>query len=182
MTTKKEILKNLYRNDVLFIIIGGIALRMYNSPRVTHDIDLAIRTLDVDKVIGIMYKNNYYLIEKVFPDNALVALYPEDAAGWVENSKAGSMTFITLKKQPKNATVPLSDIDITTQIDLLFELSVPIIKMKQRAWETTIDNVKILIASKEDLLVLKQNRKDKSPADYADIAFLENLIKEDQSL
>ena len=178
MTTKKDILKILYRNDLLFIIIGGIALRMYNSPRVTHDIDLAIRTLDVDKVIEIMYQNNYYLVEKVIEDSAVVALFQEDAAGWVENNKAGSMSFIGFEKQPKAVHVPLKDIDITTQIDFLFELSVPIIKMKKRAWETIIDNAKILIASKEDLLILKQNRKDKSPADYADIAFLQSLIKE----
>lgn len=31
----------------------------------------------------------------------------------------------------------------------------------------------------KELLVLKQNRKDKSPTDYADIAFLQSLIKQD---
>ena len=151
----------------------------YNSPRVTHDLDLAIRTLDVDKVISIMYENNYYLVKDVSKDSAVIAQFQKDAADWVENKKAGSMTFIALDKQPKTGAVQLKDIDITTQIDFLFELSIPIIKMKQRAWEVTINKEKILIASKKDLLVLKQNRKDKSSADYADIAFLKSIIKND---
>lgn len=39
--THKEILQLLKDNNIPFVVIGGTALRVYNSPRVTHDIDIA---------------------------------------------------------------------------------------------------------------------------------------------
>ena len=49
MMDKKRLLRLLYENKITAVLIGGIALRLYNSPRVTHDIDLAVRTLDIKK-------------------------------------------------------------------------------------------------------------------------------------
>ena len=50
MKEQKEILELLADNRILHVLIGGYAMRIYNSPRITHDIDLAIRTLDVDAI------------------------------------------------------------------------------------------------------------------------------------
>ena len=65
MINKKQLLRDLYENQITAILIGGIALRLYNSPRVTHDLDLAVRTLDIDKIIDLMYGHGYYLIVSV---------------------------------------------------------------------------------------------------------------------
>ncbi len=48
-------------------------------------------------------------------------------------------------------------------------------RLKKRAREIPMDGFFILVASVEDLLVLKESRKDKSSADYADIQFLKNI-------
>ena len=176
MMTKKELLKTLKEENITSIIIGGIALAMYNSPRVTMDIDLAIKILDVDKVIKLMYGKGYYLIKKVTEENATIAMFPENADDWVNENKSGSMTFIFLKEKPNENQIPFSKIDITTQIDFLFELCIPIIKLKQRAWKTKIDDIEILVASIEDLLTLKKNRPDKTSSDLVDIDYLQKLL------
>ena len=149
---------------------------MYNSPRVTHDIDIAIRTLDIDIVINLMYENDFYLVSDVDNDSAIVELSSENTKKWVEKSKSGSMTFIGFNDPPKNNRVSLAEIDITTQVDYLFELSVPIVKLRERAKKIEVDNFTVYVASADDLLILKENQKDKNSADYADIQFLRNLI------
>ena len=54
MTKKKSILKRLASESVPMVLIGGLAMRIYNSPRITHDMDLVIRSLDIDKVITVI--------------------------------------------------------------------------------------------------------------------------------
>ncbi len=179
MINKKQLLRDLYENQITAILIGGIALRMYNSPRVTHDLDLAVRTLDIDKIIDLMYGHGYYLIVSVEDDCARVQLTPTEAKSWIEDEKSGSATFVGFGKKTLHECIPLIDIDITTQVDYLFELSIPVTRLKERAKKIPMEDFFILVASIEDLIVLKENRKEKTNADYADIQFLQNLLRKD---
>lgn len=176
MADKKQLLRLLYDNDITAILIGGIAMRLYNSPRVTHDLDLAIRTLDIDIVTDLMYEHGYYLVTAVENDSAIVQLSGPEAKEWIRESKSGSASFIGYEQKPGIQGIPLKNIDITTQVDYLFELSIPVMRLKESAREIPMDDFFILVASIEDLLVLKESRKDKSSADYADIQFLKNSL------
>jgi predicted nucleotidyltransferase len=174
---KREILKTLNDKGIPFVIIGGLALRIYGSPRITQDIDLAIRTVDVDDVIGIMYAGGYYGAQKIVGERVRMILSASAAQAWVESSKAGSLTFVNFGRPLAEELIPLSQIDINTEIDFLFELSIPILRLKENAKSITIDEIQVLVAAPSDLLILKRNRKDKSSADEADIAFLATLLK-----
>ena len=44
-----ELIDELYRNDVEYILIGGFAVILYGLPRTTGDIDLVIKK-DVDNI------------------------------------------------------------------------------------------------------------------------------------
>jgi hypothetical protein len=37
--THKELIVHLRNNNIPFVLIGGTAMRLYNSPRATFDID-----------------------------------------------------------------------------------------------------------------------------------------------
>ena len=176
MADKKQLLRLLYDNDITAILIGGIAMRLYNSPGVTHALELAIRTLDIDIVTDLMYKHSCYLVTAVENDSALVQLSSLEAKEWIRESKSGSASFICCEQKPGIRGIPLKNIDITTQVDYLFELSIPVMRLKESAREIPMDDFFILVASIEDLLVLKESRKDKSSADYADIQFLKSLL------
>ncbi len=91
-------------------------MRLYNSPRVTHDLDLAVRTLDIDEITDLMYEHDSYLVIAVENDSARIQLSAAEAKEWIIDSKSGSITFIALETKPNAPSIPLKDIDITTQV------------------------------------------------------------------
>ncbi len=174
MVTKKEILRLLVERRIPAVLIGGLALRIYNSPRVTHDMDLAIRSLDTGRVIELMYERGFRLLSAVGERDAELQPSALEASAWVEGSGVSSMTFVQCGAL--TTRVPLRQIDIGTQVDFLFDLAVPVMRLRERARSFEVDDFRILVASPEDLLALKRAREDKSAADLADIAFLEELL------
>ena len=175
--THKEILKLLAGNDIPGVVIGGTALRLYGSPRVTHDIDLAVPILEIDTLVNLMYRRNYYLVAGVNEKSCTVIPGAEEALDWIEREKAGSVSFITLTSPPGSSEIPHEEIDIATQVDFLFEPGIPFPQLTDRARRIELDSFSFLVASPEDLLFMKRNRKDKTEADRADIEFLEKLIE-----
>ncbi len=176
--THKEILRLLADNDVPFIVIGGMALRLYGSPRVTHDVDVAVPILEIDTVVNLMYPRNYYLVVRVNEESCTVLPSAEEALDWIEIKKAGAVSFIELASPLENREIPHKMIDVTTQVDFLFEPGIPFSRLTDHAQKIELDSFSFLIASPEDLLLMKENRKDKNEADRTDIEFLKKLIAE----
>jgi hypothetical protein len=176
--THKELLKLFTTHDIDFVVIGGLALRLYNSPRLTHDIDIAIRTLDVDRVIELMYRNSYLLINDVQDKSLTVALTYREAQEWVGIHNAGSLSFIIPVANPSGLEIPMEKIDLSSQVDVLFELGVPIMRLIQNSRMIQLQDISFRVASREDLITLKKQRSDKSPADEDDIRYLESLNEE----
>ena len=113
--THKELLKLFRSHDIDFVVVGGVALRLYNSPRVTHDIDLAVRTLDLDTIISLMYAHSYYLLTEVEADAVYLSLNERDAGQWIENVKTGSLSFIQPLQTPRQRRVAMEALDLSTQ-------------------------------------------------------------------
>ncbi len=173
--THKELLKLFIANNIDFIVIGGLALRLYNSPRVTHDIDIAVRTLDVDKVMDLMYRNSYHLITDVNDESVMVALSCREAKTWVSLNKAGSLSFISPMGIPSEKEIPMEQIDLSSQVDILFELGVPIMRLIRNSRTIQLQDISFRVASREDLITLKKQRSDRSTTDEDDIRYLESL-------
>ena len=172
----KELLKLLSENGIRFVVIGGVALRLYNSPRLTHDIDIVGRILDLDKIVTLMYRNSYYLIRDVKEHTVDVALTKDEAESWVEKSKSGSISFILLHSVPEGNTVGMEAVDASTQVDFLFEPCIPVTKLLENARKIELQDLSFYVASVEDLITLKKHRSDKNQTDEDDIRYLENLI------
>jgi hypothetical protein len=175
--TQKEILELLVKNGISYVVIGGVALRLYNSPRVTNDIDIAVRTLDVDSIISLMYSHSYFLVTDVGDDFIAVAPNPEEASGWIEKTKCGSISFFAVTRKPETSRVPMESIDISSQVDFLFELGIPIARLRKNAKTISLKEFEFPVASIDDLIVLKEQRRDKSETDEQDIRFLKNLLE-----
>ncbi len=109
MLNKKELLRVLHENQITVVLIGGIAMRLYNSPRVTHDLHLAVRTLDIDRITDLMYEHNHYLVTAVENDSARICLSTDEAGQWITTAKSGPITFIGLEKKPAS-TARLSEL------------------------------------------------------------------------
>lgn len=173
--THKELLQLLVHNNIPFVVVGGTALRLYNSPRITHDIDLSVRAVDIDAVVELMYSHGYFLVTKVEESLCELSLNPAEALAWIEREKAGSASFIRTGFSPENHKVEHRFVDAETQVDFLFELSIPFPRLRQNARTVTLKDLSFPVASPEDLLYLKRNRKEPDEADREDIRFLENL-------
>lgn len=176
--THKELLELLVENHIDFVVVGGVAMRLYNSPRVTHDIDIAARTLDLDKIIPLMYRNSYYLITGMHEDAVSIAVTANDAERWLERTKAGSISFVMLSIVPEHNRVSMDYIDVSSQVDVLFELGIPIMRLKEHARIISLGGLSFRVASIEHLITLKEQRSDKSFTDEEDIRFLKNLKEE----
>ena len=135
--THKELLKLFAEHDIDFVVVGGVALRLYNSPRVTHDID--------------------------------------QAGQWVEHTKSGSLSFVALHSEPQQSEVLMQTVDISSQVDVLFELGIPIMRLKENARLIHLQDIYFHVAAIDDLIKLKEQRSDKSWTDEQDIRYLKSL-------
>ncbi len=176
MVTKKAILKLLKKESIPAVLIGGLAMRIYNSPRVTHDMDLAIKTIDVDKVIIFMYKHGFYLVMSAGDETVRLCQTGGEASEWVTSERPGSMSFFSFPDPVSSQEMPVSSVDINSEVDFLYDISIPFSRLYKSAQAIELDAVTISVASAEDLLYLKERRSEKSPSDYADIEFLRNLL------
>ncbi|MFP4432135.1 MAG: nucleotidyl transferase AbiEii/AbiGii toxin family protein [Spirochaetaceae bacterium] len=172
--THKELLTRLVEEGIEFVVIGGTALRLYNSPRVTHDIDLAIRELDVDRVVALMYRLWYRLVTAVYDDSLSTCPTNREADEWIERQKPGSISFIICSKD-ESAQVPFERIDVSSQVDFLFELGIPAVQLGRNARPVEIPGLSFLVASIDDLIRLKEARPDRDAADEDDLRFLRGL-------
>lgn len=110
--------------------------------------------------------------------NCFIAASADEAAQWIETEKAGAISFISLKEAPEGPAVPFADIDVSTQVDLIFEPGIPFTLLKKNARQIDLEDLSFLVASPEDLLTMKENRPDKTEADEDDIRFLRRLCSE----
>jgi len=174
--SKKDVLRLLHSQEIPVVLVGGLALRIYSSPRVTPDMDLVIRSLDVDRVIEILYANDCRAIRAVDARFAHLHPTPQAASEWVDQSRSGSLTFVQVPAEAGRERVLLREIDITTEVDILFDLGIPFARLRKGAVTVMIDDVPLLVASPRHLLQLKRDRPGKTSADMADIAFLEEKL------
>lgn len=172
--THRELLTHLVHEGIEFVVIGGTALRLYNSPRVTHDIDLAIGALDVERVVALMYRVGYRMVTSVGDDSLSTCPTVAEADEWIERQKPGAISFIECSND-ESAEVPFERVDVSSQVDFLFELSIPTMQLRRRARQIEVSDLSFLVASVDDLIRLKEARPDRDAADEDDLRFLRGL-------
>ncbi|MEW5816397.1 MAG: hypothetical protein AB1798_13495, partial [Spirochaetota bacterium] len=134
-----------------------------------------IRTLDIDPVIRLMYRCGYYLITDVTGDTVVVKKTADKAAQWIEDVGPSAFSFIYPFHLPQAETLFFNEIDASSQIDFMIDLTIPFARLKERATTYNLDDFSICVAAINDLIQLKEDRSDKTDADYADLAFLKGL-------
>ena len=190
-----ELTRALVGRGIVPIVVGGVAMRFYESPRVTQDLALAIRTLDVDDTIDLMYDLSYLLVTGVDAEAARLAANRHAAQRWLAVENPGSLSFVAAPTDVRGATeapgegvsaeepppdhrmVNHTSIEIESQVDFLYELAVPYPRLKSRSREIDVSGTTLLVASPADLIALKEARSDRSADDEADIAFLKGLLQ-----
>src|SRR5579885_3317772 len=156
------------------VLVGGIALVILGSQRVTKDFDflVSLQGLSVEEVVETFYNRGFELVAK-FNQHG-------EVARTVDNSK---VAFIKLKS---NLPQSLFFFNWKTRlkIDLLLDFPLSAKDVALRAHRVKIKSRSLRVASTEDLLRLKEIAYDdrRSPSDAQDFDFLRKLLKQEQAI
>jgi hypothetical protein len=148
------------------VLVGGMALVIIGSRRVTRDFDFVIAKPGdrLHGVVGALYDRGFELASRVNDAG--------DVTATIDNRRVAAIRL--------RADVPSSAYFVNPatglRIDLLFDFPVPAAALARRATRTKVRSGVLHVASEPDLLRLKRIALDSRAAagDAEDIAFLES--------
>jgi hypothetical protein len=147
------------------VLVGGMALVILGSRRVTRDFDFVVATPydGLDDLIDVLYARGLELASRLDDDGEVVSTIdnPKIAAVRLGIDRPSSAYFF-------NPTTRL-------RIDLLFDFPIPAAELAAGASRTKVRSQVLHVASDVDLLRLKRiaQAQRSAPGDAQDIAFLE---------
>jgi hypothetical protein len=147
------------------ILVGGMALVVLGSRRVTRDFDFLMSAPGdhLAEVVRLLYERHLALVSRLTPEG--------DVAATIANRRV-ALSRLQIDR-PANAA--FFDTRTGLRVDLLFDFPVAAAPVSRRAVRVRIGRHVLHVASEEDLLELKKNAAANRQAagDAEDIAFLE---------
>ena len=151
------------------VLVGGMALVVLGSRRVTRDFDFVIAHPGdrLARTIAIFYDRGLELASRV------------NDVGQVIATIASRRVAATRLRLDAPASAYFCNAKTGLRVDLLFDFPIPAATLAERATRTKIRAHVFHVASEEDLLRLKRLVKAErsAPGDAEDIAFLEARTK-----
>ena len=147
------------------VLVGGMALVVLGSRRVTRDFDLVVSSSDatLEPLLDVLYDRGFELASRVDAIGEVTATIDNRrvAAARLRLDAPSSVHFL----KPKTGL----------RIDLLFDFPLPATELARNAATVKVRSVGLPIASEADLLRLKKIAcsQRSAPGDAEDIAFLE---------
>jgi predicted nucleotidyltransferase len=124
----KKIAQNLDKSNIPYMIIGGQAVLLYGTPRLTRDIDI---TLGVDT-------NRFSMIDEICRESGLKML-PENPQNFAVETKV----------------LPAEDTESKIRVDFIFSFTIYEKQAFKRTKEVLIDGYLVKFASCEDVIIHK---------------------------
>lgn len=151
----QDIIQALNEEDVVYAVIGGVAVVLYGYVRFTKDIDLIIdfSETNVKRFIKALSRLQFQSGVPVDPMDIADA---ERRQEWIEKKNAKVVTFYNPHSQ-------------LLQIDVLLTKSLADVKTVKRR----IDDLEVWVVDYEDLIAMK--KKTGRPTDLIDVEKLEQL-------
>ena len=173
LQTVGEIVHGLRALGVDPVLIGGMALVVLGSRRVTRDFDFVIAHPGdrLARTIGLLYDRGLELVSRL--------------NGFGEAISTISTRKVAVIRLRLDAPASASFFNAQTglRVDLLFDFPIPAAELTRNATRTRIRAHVFDVASEQDLLRLKRIAKAarSAPGDAEDIAFLESRqVKENE--
>ncbi|MGH9330560.1 MAG: nucleotidyl transferase AbiEii/AbiGii toxin family protein [Vicinamibacterales bacterium] len=147
------------------VLVGGMALVMLGSRRVTRDFDFVVAQPGdrLERTVDVFYDRGLELAARLSDGG--------DVISTIRNRKVASIRL----RLDAPASAYFLNPQTSLRIDLLFDYPVPAATLADRATRTKVRSYVFHVASERDLLHLKKIAKTQrsSPGDAEDIAFLE---------
>ncbi len=147
------------------VLVGGMALVVLGSRRVTRDFDFVVAApgAQLPRLLDVFYDRGLELASRVNAAGDVIAT--------IDNRRVAAARLRTDAPSTAYFQNPRTGL----RIDLLFDFPLPAAALAERATSVRIGSVALRVASAADLLHLKTLARAgrSSPADAEDIAFLE---------
>lgn len=124
----KKIAQNLDKSNIPYMVIGGQAVLLYGTPRLTRDIDITLGA-DTDR---------FSLIDKICSQSGLKIL-PENPQGFAIETKV----------------LPAEDVESNIRIDFIFSFTIYETQAFKRTKAVLMDGYPVKFASCEDVIIHK---------------------------
>lgn len=150
------------------VLVGGMALVVLGSQRITKDFDLLVSSQDLSPdLVEDIYQQGFELITKV------------NKAGEVQRTVDNPKVAAARLKIDKPRSVFFYDWKTGLRVDLLLDFPLPTQAIADRAAIIGSKPRTLRVAAPEDLLHLKEiaYADRKSASDAQDLEFLRNLLK-----
>lgn len=159
-----EIVKALDNLGLEPVLVGGMALVVLGSRRVTRDFDFVIAKPGdrLKEMLEIFYGRGFELASRLNDEG--------DITSTIDNRNVAS---IRIRLDAPSSAFFLNP-NTGLRIDLLFDFPVPAARLTESARKTRVRSHLISVASRKDLLHLKKlaHSSRSSPGDAQDIVFL----------
>ena len=169
LQTVGEIVQGLRALGLTPVLVGGMALVVLGSRRVTRDFDFVIADPGdgLPRTIALFYDRGLQLVSRL------------NERGEVISTIGNRKVAVTRLRLDAPASAYFFNAETGLRVDLLFDFPIPAAKLANRATRTKIRTHVFDIASEQDLLRLKRIAKAarSAPGDAEDIAFLESRRK-----
>ena len=163
-----QILSELEAIGLKPVLIGGMALVILGSRRVTQDFDFLVSSVGLEyaRLVKIFYKKGFALAAKIDKHGAITATLDNQNIAKIRLNLDQPLSAHFLKHKTG------------LRIDLLFDFPVLADELVSRSTIKKIRSYSFRIAAKEDLLHLKEIacQKRNLAADVQDLAFLKGLL------
>ena len=151
------------------VLVGGMALVVLGSQRVTKDFDLLVSSPDLSRdLVTAIYRKGFRLVTKF------------NKAGEVERTIDNPAVASARLQLDKPRSVFFYNWKTRLRVDLLLDFPEPARGIAERATKIGKKSRTLRLAAPEDLLRLKEiaYADRKSASDAQDLEFLRNLLKE----
>ncbi|MEK7475744.1 MAG: hypothetical protein AAB152_08940 [Candidatus Coatesbacteria bacterium] len=151
------------------VLVGGMALVVLGSQRVTQDFDFVVpRPAPSSRIlVEAMYRRKLELVTKLSPQGEVIRTVdnPRIASLKIDSERPQSVSFFARKTG--------------LRVDLLFDFPLPARDIAGHATTVGFPSGHVRIASAPDLLRLKEiaHADRKSASDASDLEFLRTLVK-----
>jgi hypothetical protein len=166
LRTVGEIVQGLRALGLEPVLVGGMALVVLGSRRVTRDFDFVIAHPGdrLARTIGLFYDRGCELVSRL------------SEMGDVISTIASRRVAAVRLRLDAPASANFFNAETGLRVDLLFDFPIPAAKLAEQATRTKIRAYVFDIASEQDLLRLKRIAQAgrSAPGDAEDIAFLES--------
>jgi predicted nucleotidyltransferase len=157
----KNIFKELNKQKIDYIVVGGLAVNFHGVPRMTYDIDLMIM-LQSENISKLVVKLTEWGYRPKVSINPMELADEAKRNFWIQEKGMKALNFYSEK-------LPIGEIDI------VFDSPIPYDELKSRVVMIELEREKIPTISIHDLITLKQKSGRKQ--DIADAEYLRMILE-----